>query len=68
MGEGGPEWMSTGDAARYLGLTVRTVYRFIDDGQLPAYRFGRVIRLKPSDVEAFIEACRIQPGTLLDEP
>ena len=33
-------------------------------GQLPAYRFGRVIRLKEEEVDAFIESCRIAPGTL----
>ena len=42
----------------------RTLYRFIDEGQLPAYRFGRVIRLKENEVDAFIESCRIEPGTL----
>ena len=57
-------WLSTGEAARRLGVTARTLYRFIDEGQLPAYRFGRVIRLQESEVVAFIEACRIQPGTL----
>jgi excisionase family DNA binding protein len=57
-------WMSTAEAARRLGITPRTLYRFIDEGQLPAYRFGRVIRLKASEVDAFIETCRIEPGTL----
>lgn len=57
-------WLSTAESARRLGITPRTLYRFIDEGQLPAYRFGRVIRLKESEVDAFIEGCRIQPGTL----
>jgi excisionase family DNA binding protein len=57
-------WLSTGDAAKRLGVTTRTLYRFIDEGQLPAYRFGRVIRLKQSEVDGFIDACRIEPGTL----
>ncbi len=39
-----------------------TVHKFIDEGGLPAYRFGRVIRLKQTDVDAFIESCRVQPG------
>ena len=56
--------MSTAEAARRLGITPRTLYRFIDEGQLPAYRFGRVIRLKAGEVDAFIETCRIEPGTL----
>jgi excisionase family DNA binding protein len=57
-------WLNTAETARRLGVTPRTLYRFIDDGQLPAYRFGRVIRLKEAEVEQFIENCRIQPGTL----
>jgi excisionase family DNA binding protein len=57
-------WLNTAETAKRLGVTTRTLYRFIDDGQLPAYRFGRVIRLKESEVAEFIERCRIQPGTL----
>ena len=57
-------WLSTADAAKYLGITSRTLYRFIDEGLIAGYRFGRVIRLKQTDVDAFIEASRIEPGTL----
>ena len=57
-------WLSSKDAAHCIGVTQRTLYRFIDEDRLPAYRLGRVIRLKALDVEAFIEAGRIQPGTL----
>ena len=57
-------WMSTQEAARRLGITTRTLYRFVDEGQLPAYKMGRVFRLKQSDVDAFIEGSRIEPGTL----
>lgn len=57
-------WLSTAEAARRLGVTPRTLYRFIDEGQLPAYRFGRVIRLKEAEVDGFIDSCRIEPGTL----
>ena len=57
-------WLSTGEAARRLGVTARTLYRFIDEGQIPAYRFGRVIRLQEAEVDDFIQRCRIQPGSL----
>ena len=57
-------WLSTADAAKRLGITARTLYRFIDQGDIPAYRFGRVIRLKQDEVDAFIDSSRIQPGTL----
>ena len=58
------EWLSTEETARRLGLTTRTIYRFVDIGQLPAYRFGRVFRFKSSDVDVFIEQSRVEPGTL----
>ena len=57
-------WLSSKEAAHRIGVTQRTLYRFIDEDRLPAYRFGRVIRLKTLDVEAFIEAGRIRPGSL----
>lgn len=57
-------WLSTAAAARRLGITPRTLYRFIDEGDVPAYRFGRVIRLKQSDVDTYIDSCRIEPGSL----
>ena len=58
------QWMSTGEAARRLGVTVRTLYRLIDEGELPAYKFGRVIRLQQAEVDKFIDAARVQPGSL----
>ena len=64
VGSDETEWLSTQEAARRLGITPRTLYRFIDHGDLPAYRFGRVIRLRAHEVEAFIESSRIKPGEL----
>ncbi len=57
-------WLSTKEAAERLGLVPRTLYRLIDEGMVPAYRFGRVIRLSQSDVDAYIESQRIEPGTI----
>jgi excisionase family DNA binding protein len=58
------EWLGTKDASARLGITLRSLYRFIDEGDLPAYKFGRVIRMKVEDIDRFIESCRIQPGQL----
>jgi excisionase family DNA binding protein len=57
-------WLSTAAAARHLGITPRTLYRLIDEGEIAAYKFGRVIRLQEGDVNAFIERSRIAPGSL----
>jgi excisionase family DNA binding protein len=58
------EWLGTKDASTRLGITLRSLYRFIDEGDLPAYKFGRVIRIKVEDIDSFIESCRIRPGEL----
>ena len=58
------DWCSSQQAADRLGLTPRTLYRLIDHGHLPAYRFGRVIRLQRREVEDYITACKVVPGTL----
>jgi excisionase family DNA binding protein len=48
------DWCSSQQAADRFGLTPRTLYRLIDHGQLLAYRFGRVIRLRRREVEDYI--------------
>lgn len=54
------EWMSTLQAATYLGVATPTLYRLIDAGDLTGYRMGRLIRLRRRDVEAFLEGARIK--------
>jgi excisionase family DNA binding protein len=57
-------WLSTKECCERLGVTVRTLYRFIDEGQLAAYQMGRVIRVQEGDLNAFISSVRIAPGSL----
>ena len=57
-------WLGTKEASERLGVTLRTLYRFIDEGRLPAYQMGRVIRVKEEELEGFVESLRIAPGTL----
>jgi excisionase family DNA binding protein len=57
-------WLSTKEASDHLGITLRSLYRFIDEGDLVAYKFGRVIRIRQADLTRFIEASRIAPGSL----
>ena len=60
----GEDWLGTPDAAKYLGVRVPTLYRLIDEGLVPAYKIGRVIRIQVSDLDAFIKSARIEPGTI----
>jgi excisionase family DNA binding protein len=59
-----PDWINTQQAADCLGITLRTLYRLIDEKGIPAYRFGRVIRLKQSELTDWVEAARVKPGEL----
>ncbi len=60
----GEDWMGAPAAAKRLGVQLVTLYGIINRGELPAHKFGRVIRLQRADVDAYLERCRVQPGTL----
>jgi len=52
-------------AARYLQVDIRTVWKWIDGGQLPAYRFpGRIVRIEAGELEAFRQRNRLAPRGL----
>ena len=51
-------WFSTPQASRALGVNPTTLYRWIDQGRIPAYRFGKLIKVRPADLETFIEGAR----------
>ncbi|MBC8365455.1 MAG: helix-turn-helix domain-containing protein [Actinobacteria bacterium] len=59
-----PEWLNTSAAAEMLGITPRTLYKLVDQGKVPGYRMGRVIRFQLSDILEAIEGFRIEPGSL----
>jgi excisionase family DNA binding protein len=43
--------VSITEAAKYLGVSTRTLRRYIADGRLPAYRVGnQIIRINPDDL------------------
>lgn len=57
-------WLSVQSAADELEVTPRTIYRFINDGKLAAYRIGRVYRIKRTDLNGFLVAAAVKPGDL----
>ena len=48
------------DAGKLLHVTDRTVWQLVKDGKLPAVRFGRTVRIDPTDLRTFIEHCKGQ--------
>jgi len=45
-------------AGALLGVTERTVWTLVDDGELPSVRFGRSVRIDPADLRAYIDHCK----------
>ena len=44
------------EAAGQLGCSTRTLRRRIDDGSLPAFRDGRLVRMRDVDLERYVAA------------
>lgn len=54
-----PEFYTAAEAARLLGVSVVTVWRWINEGRLRAYRVGpRKLRINREDVESVVRPVR----------
>jgi excisionase family DNA binding protein len=72
-GEGATEWLTLGQAARYLGVAQSTIRKWSDQGRLPAfYTPGGHRRYRLRDLDAFVAgsaggapAARTRPAPLV---
>lgn len=53
--------LSPEDVAMQCGLSRKAVYRAIERGELPASKLCSRLRIKPSDLDAWVEGSRLQP-------
>jgi len=59
---GGPEWLTLGQAATYLGVAQSTVRKWSDSGRLPAfYTPGGHRRFRHGDLDDFLSGSRSAP-------
>lgn len=52
-------FLTTDDVLAYLQINLRTVYRLIDAGKLPAVRVGRQWRFRRRDLDAWLDQQRL---------
>lgn len=57
------EHYSVPEAAAYLNTSVRFVRRLVADRRITFYKLGRHVRFKRADLEAFVQAGRVEPIT-----
>jgi excisionase family DNA binding protein len=48
--------------AERLGVGVRHVRRLVAEGRIPYVNWGHLLRFDPVAVEAWLQACRVEPG------
>jgi excisionase family DNA binding protein len=55
-------FLTTDEVLEYLQVNLRTVYRLIKAGRLPAVRVGRQWRFRRSDIDAWLDSERVRAG------
>ncbi len=58
-------FLTTEEVLDYLQVNLRTVYRLIKAGKIPAVRVGRQWRFRKRDIDAWLESSRPGPGGAL---
>ncbi len=48
--------LTTNEAAKRLGVSLRTVQRLLTEGELPIVRVGRLVRVPDDKLDKWIEA------------
>lgn len=47
--------MTVKEVAERLGISVRTVYSFMERGKIPYYKIGHSVRFDEQEIEAWLE-------------
>ncbi len=61
-------FLTTEEVLEYLQVNLRTVYRLIKAGKIPAVRVGRQWRFRKRDIDAWLDSQRPRGGTRAMQP
>jgi excisionase family DNA binding protein len=61
-----PRYLTVPEAAGYLNTSVRFVRRLIAERRIAFHHVGRHVRIGIADLEAFMQAGRVEPMTEAD--
>jgi excisionase family DNA binding protein len=54
-------YLTVQEAADYLNTSVRFVRRLIEERRIAFHKVGRHVRLRQADLEAYVNAGRVEP-------
>lgn len=54
--------LNLNEAAKFLDLSKDAAYTQLRLKRLPYFKIGRHLRFRRSDLEAFLERCRVEPA------
>lgn len=55
------EWLNTKQVAKALGISIRTLQTYRDQGTFPFSQFGREIRYRSEDIQSFLMQHYVEP-------
>ena len=61
-GPKGDKFLTIRQVADELGISERSVWRTIEDGDLPTHKFGSSTRIRRSDLDDYIKRSRRKPS------
>ncbi|MGC4084128.1 MAG: response regulator [Vicinamibacterales bacterium] len=61
-------FLTTEEVLEYLQVNLRTVYRLIKAGKIPAVRVGRQWRFRKSDIDAWLDSQHSRPAARIASP
>lgn len=56
-----PRMMTVANVAERLAVTERHIRQLLADGELPAYRIGRAVRIPEDALAEYLKARRLRP-------
>lgn len=57
------EMLGANEAGRILGVSGKSVVRFMEDGKFSGYKIGGVWKFKRGEIEQYRDAQRYKPGS-----
>lgn len=60
QGNSTDEFLTTGQVAKMINISRAGLYDLVARGEIAFYRFGRLLRYRQVDIDAFLEARRVE--------